>query len=439
VTATAVDDEGGSVSVTDDATVTFTDVAPLIRITKTANPTHVPETGGNVTFTFLVENIGQEDVTLTTLTDTKFGDLNGKGTCDVPQTILIGGSYSCEYMVSLSGDNLTPHTNVVTATAVDDDGTPATDDDDEAVTFDVVGMSKVTDSSLCEFDVDPVDGNQFRLSYIQDKAGSRTYRLNSSNPGQFYYNVFYAGLPGEGAHLTIQIPYPFVTQGAVPIHVYSDYGISDGGCFLPSGDITADFTITTSKGNLSSSGAPVILLTDYGLNPVVGTTLTEVNVDGIVPASGKVYVTIHLDYGLKKTTGWTNVNGDAKGSGTLKNVTIEGPQDYNFSFTAGSLTESQVPQSVNNFSKSKTGYGFVGVVTEENGDPKEDVKVEIYGPSSKTKPLATVKTNAEGIYFYEYKNPKAATFTIKLPEYGLSQTVKLPKNGFMTVNFENVP
>ena len=149
-------------------------------------------------------------------------------------------------------------------------------------------------------------------------------------------------------------------------------------------------------------------------------------------------MTIHLDYGLKKTTGWSNVNGDAKGSGTLKNVTIEGPQDYNFSFTADSLTESQVPQSVNKFSKSKTGYGFAGAVTDENGDPMENVKVEIYGPSSKTKPLATVKTNAEGIYLYEYKNPKAATFTVKLPEYNLSQKVTLPKNGFVIVNFENV-
>jgi hypothetical protein len=225
----------------------------------------------------------------------------------------------------------------------------------------------------------------------------------------------------------------------VPIHVYSDYGISDGGCFLPSGDITADFTITTSKGNLSSSGAPVILLTDYGLNPVVGTTLTEVNVDGIVPASGMVYVTIHLDYGLKKTTGWTNVNGDAKGSGALKNVTIEGPQDYNFSFTADSLTDTQVPQSVNKFNKSTTGYGFAGAVTDTNADPMENVKVEIYGPSSKTKPMGTVKTNAEGMYFYEYKNAKSATFAVKLPEYNLKQSVTLPKNGYVIVNFENVP
>ncbi len=60
-----MDDDNTPATDDDDETVTFDDVAPAIRITKTANPTQVPETGGNVTFTFLVENIGVEDVTLT--------------------------------------------------------------------------------------------------------------------------------------------------------------------------------------------------------------------------------------------------------------------------------------------------------------------------------------------------------------------------------------
>jgi len=110
VTATAVDDDGTEDTDDDDETVTFDDVAPAIQITKTASPTHVPETGGNVTFTFLVENIGQEDVTLTSLIDTKFGDLDGKGTCDVPQTILIGESYSCTYTVWLAPTRSPPTT-----------------------------------------------------------------------------------------------------------------------------------------------------------------------------------------------------------------------------------------------------------------------------------------------------------------------------------------
>ncbi|MBP1920999.1 hypothetical protein, partial [Youngiibacter multivorans] len=120
-------------------------VPPAIRVTKTASPTHVPETGGNVTFTFLVENIGPQTVTLNSLVDDVFGDLNGKGDIVIPQTILSGGSYTGTYTVWLSSDSLTAHTNVVTATAVDNYGTVATDDDDETVTFDdVAPMIRVT-------------------------------------------------------------------------------------------------------------------------------------------------------------------------------------------------------------------------------------------------------------------------------------------------------
>ena len=135
-TVVVSDADGDTDDDSDDADVTFTDVAPAIRVTKTADPTHIPEGGDYVTFTVLVENIGVEDVTLTSLSDTVFGDLDGKGTITLPQTILVGGSYSGSFTVALSSDTLTPHYNVVTATAVDDDGTPATDDDDATVTFD---------------------------------------------------------------------------------------------------------------------------------------------------------------------------------------------------------------------------------------------------------------------------------------------------------------
>ena len=134
-TGVVQDDDGTPATDTDDATVTFTDVAPVVRITKTANPTSVLYTGGDVTFTFLVENIGTVSMTLTTLTDTVFGDLDGQGSCDVPQAIAVGGSYSCAITRFLSSPTMAPHTNVATATGVDDDGTTTTDDDDATVTF----------------------------------------------------------------------------------------------------------------------------------------------------------------------------------------------------------------------------------------------------------------------------------------------------------------
>ena len=89
VTATA---RSGSTTVTatDDAAVAIVDVKPAMTVTKTANPTSVPETGGNVTFTFSVKNDAAETLSLTSLTDDVFGNLHGQGTCSVPQNVAIG-------------------------------------------------------------------------------------------------------------------------------------------------------------------------------------------------------------------------------------------------------------------------------------------------------------------------------------------------------------
>src|SRR5262249_23785275 len=152
--------------------------------------------------------------------------------------------------------------------------------------------------SYCQFDYDPnLAGNQFRLLYLQNTGSG--YQLNGTNPGQFYDNVFYAGTAGDTVTLTIQVPYPFVTNGAVPIHGYSTYAVAyqpNGQlCFTPGTDVTSSYTITTSGGHLSTSGAPVILLGDYSTqNTGASTTVT---VTGVVPSTGHLYVTIHLEYG----------------------------------------------------------------------------------------------------------------------------------------------
>ena len=71
---------------------------------------------------------------------------------------------------------------------------------------------QLTDTSFCQL---PAAG--FRLVYLQD--GPNSFRLNASNPGQFYYNVFYSGTPGADFNLSIKVAYPFITNGANPIQV----------------------------------------------------------------------------------------------------------------------------------------------------------------------------------------------------------------------------
>jgi hypothetical protein len=90
----------------------------------------------------------------------------------------------------------------------------------------------VTDSSLCTFDRDTgTSGDQFRLIYTPDQSTSY-WKLNASNPGQFYYNIFRSS---GGSTLDITLPYPWVTQGAVPIHVYGGQTVTVNGqtCFTP--------------------------------------------------------------------------------------------------------------------------------------------------------------------------------------------------------------
>lgn len=127
---------GVSEIATDTATVTFTDIKPDITVSKTASPTALPEPGGNVTFTFAVTNTTAETVTLDSLTDTDFGDLNEQGSCAVGGTIAPGQMYSCQVTEAISGNYGGPvHQNTFTAIVSDDDGNSDSDSAKATVSF----------------------------------------------------------------------------------------------------------------------------------------------------------------------------------------------------------------------------------------------------------------------------------------------------------------
>ncbi|NNL14669.1 MAG: hypothetical protein HKO82_13395, partial [Acidimicrobiia bacterium] len=140
--ATVEDNEGNSANANDGATVSFTDVLPTIGVTKTANPTTVPAGGGDVTFTVRVDNTSVEAVTLTSLSDSVYGNvadalnpaLTGT-TCSLPQAIGIGGFYQCTFNATVSGPPGGSELDVVTATANDNELNSAVDTDDATVNF----------------------------------------------------------------------------------------------------------------------------------------------------------------------------------------------------------------------------------------------------------------------------------------------------------------
>jgi len=308
------------------------------------------------------------------------------------------------------------------------------------------GCNSLTNTEFC-----PLPSNEFRLIYIQDpytSSGSlvtNNYRLNSSNPGQFYYNVFHTGSSGSSVSLDIELPYPFVTQGAVPIQVHDMVGDSNG-CFVPSPSITSQYTITCDGGNISTSGNAVVLLGDYGptSGQDVGSLTTMCHVSGTVPSTGLVYVTIHLNYGLKTSTSW---NKDAAISGPMLNAannvgtstgegdTILDHQPYLFRYD-GSSSSMTEPTSTNAFKKNPGGAGLT--LRALDSSPVSGVTVQLIAPTGKV--VGTGVTDTDGFYQILYKHKgKPADYTVRVPAYNLQQTARLKSNGYIIVVFDTLP
>ena len=142
VTVSGSDDDGGPVSGSDSATVSLTDVPSSMTLSKSADPSSLPEPGGPVDFTLVVTNTSAVDtISLTDLVDDIHGDVTSVGgsvtatTCSVPQAITPGGTYACAFTATASGNAGATETDTVTASATDDDGGPLTASDGANVSF----------------------------------------------------------------------------------------------------------------------------------------------------------------------------------------------------------------------------------------------------------------------------------------------------------------
>lgn len=111
-----------------------------------------------------------------------------------------------------------------------------------------------------------------------------------------------------------------------------------------------------------------------------------------IPASGLVYVTVHLDFGYKITPGFTPDGGLNAYLGTTK--TISNNNAYAFSYTNG-VPHSATVTNVNDFKKIP---GFGGIVTDgTNPLMGVTVTVNVGGTSYST------MTNDDGFFLIRYK------------------------------------
>jgi hypothetical protein len=92
-------------------------------VTVTPDPEQVMAPGGSVTYTVTVAcEDTAADCTLTSLSDSVLGDLNGVGTCTTGVTFNVDAPYTCEFTRNVTGVPGSTAVNTVTAT-----GTDATD------------------------------------------------------------------------------------------------------------------------------------------------------------------------------------------------------------------------------------------------------------------------------------------------------------------------
>jgi uncharacterized repeat protein (TIGR01451 family) len=207
-TVTVIDDEENRASAAAQATVAVYDVPPTILVEKSANPTEVVATGEDVTFTATVFNTTIEPLTLFYFADDIHGPLHGQGNCRLPQTLAVGGSYTCQFTAFVTPGE-TGETDTITARANDDEGNVATASD----TATVMPIAVVADASVGDFvwnDLNTnglqdagelgVEGVAVRLFTPEGEVVDETttdaqgfYRISNLFPGEYYLGFAPAG------------------------------------------------------------------------------------------------------------------------------------------------------------------------------------------------------------------------------------------------------
>jgi len=308
------------------------------------------------------------------------------------------------------GDYLFPvGTSTITCTATDSCGNSS----QCSFTVTVAPRCLVTSSSLCTFDIDPWrDGRQFRLIFTPDVKNLPYYKLTASNPGQFFYNAVVTGTPGDPIDLTFTIPAPFVTQGAMPLHLYDGVGVSvrDGAVCLTPGAEIASFPATIIQ------------------NPL-GATVSTAQWGMTIPPSGVAYINLHLDYGLKGTAPYASNGSGSALSPDLANVLILDNDEYTFATSCGE--ETCCEDTVRNQNVFKRNPGVVGSVSRTIPvfdttalEPLPGSTVTLRNPAGTL--VGTATADEDGFYQINYKHTgKAATYTLRVVTIRGTQTLKI--------------
>ena len=123
----------------DPAEISVVTVLPTVDVQKDVDPASRPQPGGDFTYTVTVTNTSNETLTITSLTDTVYGDLGTRPgtTCNTAIGTILApiAVYSCQFVAPFLGSAGASLTDVVTVTAVNPVGVTVTDNDSATVTI----------------------------------------------------------------------------------------------------------------------------------------------------------------------------------------------------------------------------------------------------------------------------------------------------------------
>lgn len=157
LTATAKDKNDLDITATTSATVVITNVPASMALTLGADPSFINPPSRLVTFSVRVENTSPVDnITITAMNDEFLGDLNGRGTCELPvEGLAPGFSYQCRFSATISGVVGQQKSRTIFVTAVDDDLSPEMLNENDIVTVGItdrpaqaIFMPNITDDSV---------------------------------------------------------------------------------------------------------------------------------------------------------------------------------------------------------------------------------------------------------------------------------------------------
>ena len=323
--AAAIDDDGSTATDTDDATVKLTDVKPTIEVDKTASPTVVDEPGGDVSFTVKVKNTSFEPVTLDSLVDDVHGDLNGKGSCATGGSIAPGATYTCSFSAHVAGNAGDFETDVVEATASDDDQNSVKDHDDATVTILNVDPSvRVIKDASPATRPEPGGSFKFDIQVINDSHEKVTLISLTDD--------IYGDLDGQGDCAT----------GATLDADGGTYTCSFGGSFIgDAGDKQTDIVTATvvddDKDQKSGFDDATVSLTDVPPTVSVDKTASPDKVEAGTEVTFTVKVTNTSKEPVSLDSLTDSIHGNLDGQGTCVadgSVQIAAGATYTCDFTA---------------------------------------------------------------------------------------------------------